>query len=109
MADRAKSNSKNSLLALFFVAILGVMLVPVPGLLLDAMLCLNITSSLLILMAVLNAGRPVEFSTFPSVLLFTALFRLVGTVKMVRHTAASPLQPRGPFGLLMQIRRVVAW
>jgi flagellar biosynthesis protein FlhA len=84
MADRAKSNSKNSLLALFFVAILGVMLVPVPGLLLDAMLCLNITSSLLILMAVLNAGRPVEFSTFPSVLLFTALFRLALNVASTR-------------------------
>ena len=36
--------------------------------LLDAALCINITASLLILMAVLNAGRPVEFSTFPSVL-----------------------------------------
>ena len=84
MADRAKSNSKNSLLALFFIAILGVMLVPVPGLLLDAMLCLNITSSLLILMAVLNAGRPVEFSTFPSVLLFTALFRLALNVASTR-------------------------
>ncbi|MBM3960541.1 MAG: flagellar biosynthesis protein FlhA [Planctomycetes bacterium] len=84
MADRGKSNSKNSLLALFFVAILGVMLVPVPSLLLDAMLCLNITSSLLILMAVLNAGRPVEFSTFPSVLLFTALFRLALNVASTR-------------------------
>ena len=84
MADRDKSNSKNSLLALFFIAILGVMLVPVPSLLLDAMLCLNITSSLLILMAVLNAGRPVEFSTFPSVLLFTALFRLALNVASTR-------------------------
>lgn len=84
MADRGQGNSKNSLLALFFVAILGVMLVPVPSLLLDAMLCLNITSSLLILMAVLNAGRPVEFSTFPSVLLFTALFRLALNVASTR-------------------------
>jgi flagellar biosynthesis protein FlhA len=84
MADPGKGTAKNSLLALFFVAILGVMLVPVPSLLLDAMLCLNITSSLLILMAVLNAGRPVEFSTFPSVLLFTALFRLALNVASTR-------------------------
>jgi flagellar biosynthesis protein FlhA len=75
---------RNSYLALFFIAILAVMLIPMPPLLLDAMLCINITVSLLILMAVLNAARPVEFSTFPSVLLFTALFRLALNVSSTR-------------------------
>lgn len=84
MVEVRKGSQKNTLLALFFVAILAVMLVPVPSILLDAMLCLNITASLLILMAVLNAGRPVEFSTFPSVLLFTALFRLALNVASTR-------------------------
>jgi len=78
------STQRNSMLALFFLGILAVMLIPMPPLLLDAMLCLNITISLLILMAVLNAGRPVEFSTFPSVLLFTALFRLALNVSSTR-------------------------
>ena len=77
-------NHRNSLLALFFLGILAVMLIPVPTVLLDAMLCLNISVSLLILMAVLNANRPVEFSTFPSVLLFTALFRLALNVSSTR-------------------------
>jgi flagellar biosynthesis protein FlhA len=84
MVDTTKGTQKNTMLALFFVAILAVMLIPVPSIVLDAMLCLNITVSLLILMAVLNAGRPVEFSTFPSVLLFTALFRLALNVSSTR-------------------------
>ncbi|MBL8752592.1 MAG: FHIPEP family type III secretion protein, partial [Planctomycetes bacterium] len=76
MDEGPKNSQKNTLIALFFVGILAVMLVPLPPVLIDALLCVNITTSLLILMAVLGAGRPVEFSTFPSVLLFTALFRL---------------------------------
>lgn len=81
---RSEKEQRNSLLAIFFLAILAVMLIPMPPLMLDAMLCLNITVSLLILMAVLNSNRPVEFSTFPSVLLFTALFRLALNVSSTR-------------------------
>ncbi|MBL8751040.1 MAG: flagellar biosynthesis protein FlhA [Planctomycetes bacterium] len=77
-------SNRNSLLALFFVAILAVMLIPVPPLVLDAMLSLNLTVSLLIVMAVLHAHRPVDFSTFPSVLLFSALFRLALNVASTR-------------------------
>jgi flagellar biosynthesis protein FlhA len=84
MTDTEKGTQRNTALALFFVVILGMMLIPVPTLVLDAMLCISITVSLLILMAVLNAGRPVEFSTFPSVLLFTALFRLALNVSSTR-------------------------
>lgn len=84
MTAEPKKEQRNSLLAIFFLAILAVMLIPMPPLMLDAMLCLNITLSLLILMAVLNSNRPVEFSTFPSVLLFTALFRLALNVSSTR-------------------------
>ena len=84
MPETSNKQQRNTLLAVFFIGILAVMLVPLPPVLLDAMLCLNITVSLMILMAVLNAGRPVEFSTFPSVLLFTALFRLALNVASTR-------------------------
>lgn len=80
----SNGRQKNSLLALFFLGVLAVMLIPLPPILLDAMLCMNITTSLMIVMAVLNANRPVEFSTFPSVLLFTALFRLGLNVSSTR-------------------------
>jgi len=84
MSDKQNKEQRNSLLAVFFLAILAVMLIPMPPLMLDMMLCVNITISLLILMAVLNSNRPVEFSTFPSVLLFTALFRLALNVSSTR-------------------------
>ena len=84
MSTKASKEQRNSILAIFFLAILAVMLIPMPPLMLDAMLCINITVSLLILMAVLNSNRPVEFSTFPSVLLFTALFRLALNVSSTR-------------------------
>src|SRR5262245_65287299 len=77
-------NRRNQLLALCFLGILAVMLVPMPPLLLDGLLCLNLTASLLIVMTVLNASRPTEFSTFPSVLLFAALFRLALNVASTR-------------------------
>ncbi len=84
MVAAEKGSQRNTALALFFVVILAMMLIPMPSIVLDAMLCISITVSLLILMAVLNAGRPVEFSTFPSVLLFTALFRLALNVSSTR-------------------------
>ena len=60
------------------------MLVPMPPFFLDVLLTLNITVSLLIVMTVLNTARPMDFSTFPSVLLFTALFRLSLNVASTR-------------------------
>ncbi|MEZ5967253.1 MAG: flagellar biosynthesis protein FlhA [Planctomycetota bacterium] len=74
----------NNALALLVVGILGVMLVPMPTALLDLSLALNLTISLLIVMTVLNTPRPIEFSTFPTVLLFTALFRLALNVASTR-------------------------
>jgi flagellar biosynthesis protein FlhA len=82
--NAADHKGRNYLLAACFLGILAVMLVPLPPLLLDALLCLNITTSLLIVMSVLNAARPTDFSTFPTVLLLTALFRLALNVASTR-------------------------
>ena len=96
------NSKKNGLLGLVFVGVLTVMLVPVPGFLLDALLCLNITVALLIIMAVLNADRPADLSTFPTLLLFTALFRLALNVASTRlilleGSAGSVIQTFGQF------------
>ena len=76
--------SRNNALAILLIAILSVMLIPLPPLLLDGLLAINISISFLIVMTVLHAGRPVEFSTFPSILLFTALLRLSLNVASTR-------------------------
>jgi flagellar biosynthesis protein FlhA len=52
------------------------MVVPIPALLLDVFFVANIMISLAILMVALNAQKPLDFSAFPTVLLFATLFRL---------------------------------
>ncbi len=80
----AQGSARNQYLALLLIAVLAVMLIPMPPFILDVLLTLNITVSLLIVMTVLNTSRPMDFSTFPSILLFTALFRLSLNVASTR-------------------------
>ena len=63
-------------LALGLVCILVVLIMPLPTWLLDLSLALSITLSVLILMTVLFITKPLEFSSFPTVLLITTLLRL---------------------------------
>ncbi|OQW35799.1 MAG: EscV/YscV/HrcV family type III secretion system export apparatus protein [Nitrospira sp. SG-bin1] len=58
------------------VAILMVMLLPLPRFLLDLLLSFDITLSVIILLVGLQVRRPIEFSVFPSILLMITLFRL---------------------------------
>ena len=52
------------------------MVVPIPAMMLDVFFIMNITISLAVLMVALNAQKPLDFSAFPTVLLFATLFRL---------------------------------
>jgi len=58
------------------VGMVFVMLVPLPAILLDLLLALSITASILVLLAAVHVLRPVQFSVFPSLLLLLTLFRL---------------------------------
>jgi flagellar biosynthesis protein FlhA len=63
-------------LALGLIAILIVLILPMPRWLMDISLALSFTFSVLILMTVLFIGRPLDFSTFPTVLLISTMLRL---------------------------------
>ena len=63
-------------LALGVVAILVVLILPMPSWLLDMALAISITFSVLILMTVLFISRPLEFSSFPTILLIATMLRL---------------------------------
>ncbi|WP_245661989.1 flagellar biosynthesis protein FlhA [Sphingomonas pruni] len=52
------------------------MVVPIPAAMLDIFFVTNIAISLAVLMVALNAQKPLDFSAFPTVLLFATLFRL---------------------------------
>jgi flagellar biosynthesis protein FlhA len=58
------------------VALVFVMLVPLPGFVLDLLLTLNITAAVLVLLTAIQVQRPVQFSVFPSLILLLTLMRL---------------------------------
>jgi flagellar biosynthesis protein FlhA len=58
------------------VGLIFVMLVPIPSLLLDLLLALSMTASVLVLLSAIQILRPAQFSVFPSLLLLLTLFRL---------------------------------
>jgi flagellar biosynthesis protein FlhA len=60
------------------------MVVPIPAGLLDLFFIMNIMASVAILMVALNAEKPLDFSSFPTVLLFATLFRLALNVASTR-------------------------
>ncbi|MCB2050884.1 MAG: flagellar biosynthesis protein FlhA [Novosphingobium sp.] len=66
------------------LALMVLMVVPVPAVLLDVSFVLNIALSVAILMAAMNAQKPLDFSSFPSVLLFATLMRLALNVASTR-------------------------
>jgi flagellar biosynthesis protein FlhA len=76
---------RTDILAAFgLVSILLIMIIPIPPLLLDLLLAMNITIGLLILVISLYIVKAVEFSIFPSILLTTTLFRLALNVASTR-------------------------
>ena len=58
------------------VALVFVMLVPLPSFMLDLLLTLSITVSVFVLLTAIQIQRPVQFSVFPSVILLLTLMRL---------------------------------
>jgi len=63
-------------LALGVVGIIVLLILPIPAFMLDMLLSISITSAVLILMTALMIKKPLEFTSFPTVLLVTTLFRL---------------------------------
>ena len=58
------------------VMLVFVMLVPVPAIVLDILLATSITAGILVLLSALYILKPVQFSVFPTLLLFLTLFRI---------------------------------
>ena len=70
------ANSRQAALPAAILLLVVVMVVPIPAFLLDVFFVANIAISLAVLMVALNAQKPLDFSSFPTVLLFATLFRL---------------------------------
>ena len=71
-------------LVVLVLGVLTVLFAPIPGGLLDFLILTNIGFALSLLMLTFHMNRPVEFSTFPSLLLIATLFRLALNVAATR-------------------------
>jgi flagellar biosynthesis protein FlhA len=71
-------------LAVIVLAIVGLLMVPLPPIMLDLLLATSIGMSLVVLLVALNTTDPLEFSAFPSLLLLLTLFRLALNVCSTR-------------------------
>ena len=72
--------------AALLLAVVAMMIVPLPRLLVDLLLTLNITIAVLLLMAALFMPRPQRFASFPTILVVTTLFRVglnVSTTRLI--------------------------
>ncbi|GAB5412084.1 MAG: SctV family type III secretion system export apparatus subunit CdsV [Chlamydiales bacterium] len=73
---RFLSRSPDIILAMFVVVIIMAIILPVPPPVIDAMIAINLTVSIGLLMIALYIQKAVNISIFPSLLLLTTLFRL---------------------------------
>ncbi|MHA6721760.1 flagellar biosynthesis protein FlhA [Sphingomonas sp. RS2018] len=82
--SKALPFARGAALPAAMLMLVALMVVPIPAFLLDIFFITNIVISLAILMVALNAQKPLDFSSFPTVLLFATLFRLSLNVASTR-------------------------
>ena len=80
-----RAGSAEWLIPVATVATVFVMLVPVPAVILDLFLALSITLGVIVLLSALYILKPVQFSVFPTLLLFLTLFRISLNIASTRR------------------------
>ncbi|WOH65189.1 type III secretion system export apparatus subunit SctV [Bradyrhizobium sp. BWA-3-5] len=71
-------------MAILMLVAIVMIIIPLPTWLVDGLIAINISVSMLVLLVVFYIARPVEFSSFPSVILIATLFRLAITITTSR-------------------------
>ncbi len=84
------------------VSILALMILPLPPLILDLLLALNITISVLVMLTSLYVFKPLDFSVFPAMLLVTTLFRLGLNVASTRLILLGAAEGRAEAGNIIR-------
>ncbi|MFY2564446.1 FHIPEP family type III secretion protein [Corallococcus terminator] len=81
-------SSSDLVLAVAMAAVLGALIIPLPAWLLDVGLAVNLAAAVALLVASLRAKDALKVTSFPSLLLFTTLFRLALNVSSTRLALA---------------------
>lgn len=84
MFRQVLGRNQDLFLVIGVISILLILFAPIPTVLLDLLIILNFAFALSILLLTFYVNRPVEFSTFPSLLLVATLFRLSLNVAATR-------------------------
>ncbi|MEI7686270.1 MAG: flagellar biosynthesis protein FlhA [Planctomycetota bacterium] len=71
-------------MAAALISLVGILLVPMPGPMLDFLIALNLAMTVMLLLITLSARQALDFAVFPSMLLLLTLFRLTLTVSTTR-------------------------
>jgi len=71
-------------IAIATVGVITAMMIPLPSQIIDILLTINITMAMVILLVSMFIKKPLDFSVFPSLLLFTTIFRLSLNVATTR-------------------------
>ena len=101
------SKMQGFLLPVAAISMVFVMLIPVPGFVLDLLLAASITASVIVFLTAVQVRRAVDFSVFPTLLLLLTLFRLSLNLASSRrillhghegtHAAGSVIEAFGQF------------
>src|ERR1700683_3668172 len=103
LADLGTMLSRRGIgLAVGMMAILVILILPLPSLLLDFALAISITFSVLILMTSLFIQAPLEFSAFPTVLLISTMLRLALNLASARLILAHGHEGTAAAGHVLQ-------
>ncbi|MEM9347896.1 MAG: flagellar biosynthesis protein FlhA [Planctomycetota bacterium] len=117
MADVLKNNSipawvhkvnqnRALMVPIGLISLLAVIIVPLPPMVIDLLLVANLALAALILLTTIFVDSPLDFSVFPSLLLFTTMFRLVlniATTRMILTAdAANPAEAMSVAGKLIE-------
>jgi flagellar biosynthesis protein FlhA len=76
--------NQSNILAVFIIMIIGMLLVPLPGFILDLAFVIQFSVAISILLVTLYVNDPLEFSTFPTLLLIVTLARLALEISATR-------------------------
>ncbi len=84
MSDDRDGSRSGRVMALGLVSIVMMLILPIPAAALDLLLSVSVTFSLVIFLLAINFGDPLEFSSFPTILLVAAIFRLALNIASTR-------------------------
>lgn len=87
---------------LLLLALLAMVIVPLPTPVLDALFSFNIAISLIVVLAVIYVARPLELTVFPSVLLLATLLRLALNVASTRVVLLNGHEGPGAAGKVIE-------